>query len=145
MQPNPDTHSPADTEEENFSFSKLIGDWQNSLIYALRYWRMIALIGMAGVLIGFGYAWFKPVTYTARLTFVVEEAKSGGGSIASAVAGQLGIDIGSMAETSRILAGDNVLELLKSYSLIKKTLLTPYMDSSSKSLADQYAEIYEWK
>jgi hypothetical protein len=106
---------------------------------------MIALIGLAGLLIGFAYAWFKPVTYTARLTFVVEESKSGGGSIASAVAGQLGFDIGGLSGTSGILAGDNVLELLKSYTLIKKTLLTPYGDSSSKSLADQYAEVYEWK
>jgi hypothetical protein len=34
---------------------------------------------------------------------------------------------------------------LKSHSFIKKSLLTPYNDSSAFSLADQYAEVYGWK
>jgi hypothetical protein len=53
--------------------------------------------------------------------------------------------MGSVAGGSGMLAGDNVLELLKSLSLVKKTLLTPYKDSSTYSLADQYAEVYGWK
>jgi hypothetical protein len=131
--------------EENFSFKKLIQDWWDSILYALGYWRIILAITLIGSLSGIGYTWWRPVTYTARLTFVVEESKSSGGSVASALAGQIGIDIGSLSGTSGVLAGDNVLELLKSYSLIKKTLLTPYNDTGSYSLADEYAEVYKWK
>ena len=134
-----------DTEEENFTFRKLIRNWWLSILYAFRFWRVICIVAIIGGIMGLTYAWMHKKTYTARLTFVVEESKPGGGSIASALSGQFGFDIGSLAGSSGILAGDNVLELLKSYSLVKKTLLTPYKDSSTYSLADQYAEIYNWK
>ena len=44
-----------------------------------------------------------------------------------------------------MLAGDNVLELLRSNSLIKKTLLTKFDTSGANTLADVYAEVYGWK
>ena len=125
--------------EEDFTFRKLLNDWWQSFVFALKFWRMIALVVLLGGLIGLGYAFWKKPTYTAILTFVVEEAKSGGGSIASALAGQIGIDIGGLSGGNGILSGDNVLQLLKSQTFIKQTLLTPYHDSSSAvSLADQY-------
>jgi hypothetical protein len=135
-----------ETEEERFTFRDLLRDWWTRFIHALRYWR---LIGLAGIILGLlclGYALIKKPTYTARLSFIVEESKAGGGSIASALAGQFGFDIGSLTGGNGILAGDNVLELLKSQSFIKKTLLTPYGDSTAKiSLADRYADVYGWK
>lgn len=146
MQPHSDTTNMInDTEEETFSFQNLIQNWWKSILYAFNYWRIILAVGIMGTLLGIGFAWIRHTTYTARLTFVVEEAKGSGGSIASALAGQFGFDIGGLSGTSGILAGDNVLALLKSYSLIKKTLLTPYTDSSAVSIADKYAEIYKWK
>jgi hypothetical protein len=42
--------------------------------------------------------------------------------------------------SSGMLAGDNVLELVKSHSLIRKTLLSAYDSSNNRSLADVYAE-----
>jgi len=146
MQSHPDNSNISnDSEEEIFTFRKLIQNWWNSILYAFTHWRLILTAGVIGGLLALGYSWWRPVTYTARLTFVVEESKPSGGSIASALAGQFGFDIGSLSGTSGVLAGDNVLELLKSRTLIKKTLLTPYKDSSTFSLADQYAEVYKWK
>jgi len=144
MQQNTAITNP-DMEEENFTFRMLIQKWFAGIRYALRFWRVLLVSAIIGALLGLGYAWLSNKTFTARLTFVVEESKSGGGSIASALAGQIGFDVGSLTGTSGILAGDNVLELLKSYSLMKKTLLTPYRDSSTVSLADQYAEVYGLK
>ncbi len=146
MQLNRDTDNTLnESVEENFSFKQLLMDWWESFVFALGYWKIILVITILGSIVGMVYTWWRPVTYTARVTFVVEESKASGGSVASALAGQIGIDIGSLSGTSGVLAGDNVLELLKSYSLIKKTLLTPYNDSGSYSLADQYAEVYKWK
>ena len=132
-------------EDETFTFRKLLQDWFQNILYAFSFGKLLLVMFIIGGVLGLGYVWLRPVTYTARLTFVVEEAKAGGGSIASALAGQFGFDIGSLSGTNGILAGDNVLELLKSHSLIKLTLLTPYHDSSNWSLADQYATVYEWK
>ncbi|MES2003064.1 MAG: hypothetical protein V4450_00985 [Bacteroidota bacterium] len=146
MQPHPDnTTLNNDADEAEFSFRGLIQQWKENILYALTYWKILFVAAIFGGLLGLGYAWIRSATYTARLTFVVEESKGSGGSIASALAGQFGFDIGGLGGTSGILAGDNVLELLKSHSLIKKTLLTPYTDSSPVSIADKYAEVYKWK
>ncbi len=131
-------------DDEAFSFRSQLAKLWGVVAYVLTYWRLLLITAVAGALVGIGFAWWKPTTFTARMTFVVEESKAGGGSIMSALAGQLGFDIGGLSGTSGVLAGDNVLELLKSNSLIRKTLLTPY-DSSANSLADIYAEVYGWK
>lgn len=134
-----------ESTEEVFSLQILLQGWRDDLLFALSYKKIIAFFILAGTLSGIGYAWIKHTTYSARLTFVVEEAKSGGGSIASALAGQFGFDMSSLSGTSGILAGDNVLELLKSRSLLKKTLLTPYSENTKSSIADEYATVYGWK
>jgi hypothetical protein len=145
MQPTSVTTT-SEREDESFSFRTLVVDWVQSIIYAFSYWKIIMAAAIIGALLGLAYAFIKPVTYTARLSFVVEESKAaGGGSIASALAGQFGFDIGGLSGTSGVLAGDNVLELLKSYSLIKKTLLTPLTEGAAISLADYYAEAYHLK
>lgn len=131
--------------EPEFSFQSMFLSWYNFIISLIKSWKQWLPLACMGAIIGCGFAWYKPVTYTARLSFVVEEGKSGGGSLVSALAGQFGFDLGSLSGTSGVLAGDNVQELLKSRSLIRKTLLTPYDPSSNISLADQYALVYGWK
>ena len=128
--------------EEEFSLSgQLLSLWK-MIVYAFSKWRLLAIAGVIGSMLGLGYYYIKPIIYTARITFVVEESKSagGGGSLMSALAGQFGVDIGGLSGTSGVLAGDNVLQLLKSRSLIKKTLLTPF--KGTRSLADEYAHVY---
>lgn len=136
------THFP---EDEKFSFKKQIGLLQKTITGALLQWRILGMAAVLGALIGAGYALWKPVYYSARYSFVVEESKMSGGGIASALAGQLGFDIGGLTGgSSGILAGDNVLELVKSRHLIKKALLTSY-DGSAITLADKYAEVQKYK
>ena len=145
MQENKNIQSDQYTEEEEFSFIALFKSWGKYIADLRKYSRTLFFAGLIGALAGILIAWLHPVTYTSRLTFVVEESKSSGGSLASALSGQFGLDIGSLTGGSGILAGDNVLELLKSHSLIKKTLLSPYNDTGTYSLADQYATVYGWK
>jgi len=132
-------------EDEAFSFKLLINQYKRQLLFTLGYWKKLAFAGIILALIAIVYAFFQPITYTARTTFVVEDAKSGGGSLVSALSGSLGIDIGGMTGSNSMLAGDNVLELLRSNSLIKKTLLTKFDTSGANTLADVYAEVYGWK
>ncbi|HCN83045.1 MAG TPA: hypothetical protein DIT07_05405 [Sphingobacteriaceae bacterium] len=133
-------------EEEEFSFIKSYNKRKEDIIYLWKYRFKLIQIGILGLVLGAVTAWFWPVTYTARTTFVVEDAKASGGSLLSGLAGQLGLDIGSLnGGSSGILAGDNVLQLLKSESIIKKALLTPYPGKPDYSLADQYAESYKLK
>ncbi|MEN9299902.1 MAG: hypothetical protein RLZZ429_2215 [Bacteroidota bacterium] len=133
-------------EEEDFSFRMLLDNWWNSFLHALRSWKLISVGVLVGVLLGLAYAYIKKPVYTARISFVVEESKSGGGNLASALAGQFGFDMSNIAGSGGVLAGDNVLELLKSRSLLRKTLLTGYPEApASQSLADLYANVYRLK
>lgn len=132
-------------EDEAFTFKLLVQQWKQQVVYTLGHWKILSMAGFVGAVIAIVYAFFQPTTYTARTTFVVEDAKSGGGSLVSALSGSLGIDIGSMSGSNSMLGGDNVLELLRSQSLIKKTLLTNYDQARTMTLADVYATNYGWK
>jgi hypothetical protein len=132
-------------EEPEFSIMGMLGEWLIAIAGLRKYWMQLLIAAIAGGLLGFGYYWLVKPTYTARLTFVVEEAKQSGGGVLSALAGQFGVDIGGMSGTSGVLAGDNVQELLKSRSLIKRVLLTKSPVDSSHSVADDYAYAYGWQ
>ncbi|HEY0668262.1 MAG TPA: lipopolysaccharide biosynthesis protein [Sphingobacteriaceae bacterium] len=125
--------------EPEFSFKQMLNKRKDDLAYLWSKRLILAGIGIAGALLGILYAWQKPVTYTSRLTFVVEEGKTGGGSLLSGLAGQLGFDFGGISGSGGVLAGDNVQQLLKSSKMIKNTLLTPLDNNSKLSLADEYA------
>jgi hypothetical protein len=131
--------------EEEFSFSDMINARKKDVAYLWNFRLSILIIGLLGGGLGAVTAWLWPVTYTAKLTFVVEEGKSGGGGLVSALAGQFGFDIGGLAGgTGGVLAGDNVLQLLVSQKMLKQTILTP-LDSGTYTLADKYADAYKLK
>jgi hypothetical protein len=135
-------------EDKPFSIKDELQKWVTLVIQVIRQqWKWLVLAAIAGAVIGTLYAWYRPVAYTARTTFVVEESKMGAGALAS-LAGQFGLDLGGLAgnTSSGLLGGDNVMELVKSHELIRKTLLSVY-DSAAPtlSLADKYAEVTHWK
>lgn len=137
------SHSQSNPEESPFSFETLFDGWKKQLFYLLSKWKIMAIAAVAGALLGIGYAWYKPITYTARMTFVVEDNKSSSGGLASALAGQFGLDLGGITGGSGVLQGDNVLELLKSSRLLKQALLTPYPGTkTNETLADRYISVY---
>lgn len=104
--------------------------------------KQILITGLVGAVLGLGYSFLKKPVYLARVNFVIEENKQNAGGLFSALAGQVGMDLSSLSGMSGILAGDNVLELLKSPTLLKKVLLTPYPGDSNNTLAYKYAEAY---
>ncbi|ASU33661.1 hypothetical protein [Mucilaginibacter xinganensis] len=126
--------------EPEFSFKKLLNDRVGDITYILQFKKALALVLIIGGLLGALTAWLWTPTYTARLTFVVDDSKSGGGAGGlSALAGQFGFNLDGLGGASGVLAGDNVEELIKSHRLIKATLLTAY--DSTQTLADRYAAV----
>jgi len=129
--------------EPEFSFKQVVKGWLTDLKYLFKFKKQLALAILAGALIGAALAWKWPVTYTARLTFVVDDSKSSGAGGLAALAGQFGFNMDGIGGGSGVLEGDNVQELLKSRKLVKATLLTPYDSISNRSLADRYSEAYK--
>jgi hypothetical protein len=91
--------------------------------YLLTKWFIIVLAGVIGGILGFSYAYFKKLNYTANCTFVLEEGDGGGGlGEYAGLASMVGIDLGGGG--GGIFKGDNILQLYKSRRMIEKTLLT---------------------
>jgi len=136
-------HQETDIQNEEISIAELIQKIKSIWSYLLAQWMKICIVGITGALIGLGYAWIRPVKYVSKMTFVLEDGKGGVGGLAS-LAGQFGIDLGGAAGGG-IFSGDNILLFLKSESLIRETLFTPYNDSSRQTLGDKYLEVNEWR
>jgi hypothetical protein len=102
-------------------------------------WVRIFIASFCGSIIGLFLAIYTPIKYVAKLTFVVEETGNSRGGL-SALAGQFGFDLGNSGGGS-LFNGDNILLFLKSESLCRETLLTPYDEFGKLTLADRYAEV----
>ena len=124
----------------------IMGDYLATLIQkvkSIRYqWRRVLLFGLFFSFLGGVYSLLTPPRYLAKVNFVIEENKQNAGGLFSALAGQIGMDISSIAGNSGILAGDNVLQLLKSPTMLKKVLLTSHPVDSLHTLAWHYASGY---
>jgi len=130
-------------QEEEISLKELVYKMTAIWSYLIKKWVFILFAGIIGAGIGFVYAWFQPVKYQSRLSFVVEESKAGVGGLAS-LAGQFGFDVGGGAGGG-VFSGENILLFLKSENLCRDVLLTPYDASGKSLLADKYAEANDLK
>lgn len=131
---------------DEISIKDLIVKLTDYWVYLKSKLLKIILIGFVGGCIGFTSTWLQPITYTAKMTFVVEEAKSGGsglGGLAS-LAGQFGVDVGG-GSGGGVFSGDNILLYFKSESLAREVLLSRYDSISNKSVAEVYLEVYKKK
>lgn len=128
--------------ENDISVKDLIRKVKEWYKYLLSKKVIIIAACIIGGLIGLLYAYSEKTVYTAELTFVLEEeqAAAGGGAYAN-IAGQLGFDLGS-GSAGGVFAGDNLLALMKSRSMIEKALLTVVnINGKKQTLADYYIEI----
>jgi len=129
--------------EDEISLKELLQKLGAIVSYLLSQWMIIVLVSALGAGIGFYKAYSTKPLYPARITFVAEEAKSGG-SLAS-LAGQFGVDLGGGSSGGSIFAGENLLLFIKSEGLIRETLLTPYDSATRITLADKFAEFEEFQ
>jgi len=136
-----DTNQPNAFERE-FSIKELLNDRYSDIKYLLQFKTLIVACIVCGAVLGALAAYFKKPTYTARLTFVIDDAKSSGSmSGVSSLASQFGFNLDGLGGASGVLAGDNIEELVKSKKLIQNTLLSAYDDK--QTLADRYASAYK--
>jgi uncharacterized protein involved in exopolysaccharide biosynthesis len=124
--------------DDEISLKDLILKMKEWYIYLKSKWIIIFIAGLLGGAIGFTYAYFQKPTYTATLTFALDDEKSGGGlSGAMGLASSLGIDLGTSAGGA--FNGANLIELMRSRTLIERALLNPItVAGKASSLAEYY-------
>ena len=131
---------------DDISFKELILTLKEWYYYFYKHWKSICIICILGGISGVFYSNYQKPIYTAKITFVLEEAKgssSGLGGLAS-LAGQFGVDLGN-SSGGGLLSGDNILLFFKSSSLAREVLLSKYDINTRKSIADEYSEVYGLK
>jgi len=105
-----------------------------ALLWRKKWWLLIVMMLSASV----GYLRVKLAkpTYSATLTFSLEQG-SGQGSNLAGLASQFGLSIGG--SSGGTFEGDNLLEIMKSRRLIQEVLMSPiWVDNDSVLLINQY-------
>lgn len=127
-----------------FSFLQLLVSFlHNAKKVAADNGRNLLMMGLIGACLGLAYSFIKHDKYAAEITFLVEENKAGAGGLLSSLGSQIGIDVASMAGAGNsVISGDNMLELLKSKSMMQACLLAPFEKDSNYLLADKYVDAY---
>jgi uncharacterized protein involved in exopolysaccharide biosynthesis len=130
---------------EEISLKELILKIQEWWRYLLSKWVIIVIAVIIGGAIGLTYAYLKKPIYKAELSFALQDEKSGSGGLSSALglASQFGIDLGGGSAGGEF-SGDNLLELMKSRSMVEKALLTTVsINGKPETLAELYINFNE--
>lgn len=125
-------------ENDKISLKELVETIKEWYGYLLSQWKIIVIAGIIGAGLGIVYSFAKKPTYTATLSFALEDEKGGRGlGSALGLASTLGLDVGGNA--GGMFTGSNLTELFKSRSMVEKTLLMPIiLDGKKISLAEMY-------
>ena len=133
------------TGTETIKYSELKAVIQRFLNYFISQYKIILYITLITSALGLLYGKLQPSTYKATATFIVEDKSGKGGGGLSGLASQFGIDVGGLTGGGAgLFDGDNILEIIKSRSIIEKVLLTKMEEPSSlkgQTIADYYIQI----
>lgn len=133
-------------ENDEITLKELLEKAKEWYSYLLSQWKIIVLAGVVGAAIGLTYSILKQPVYTATLSFALEDEKSGGGGLGSALglASSLGLDLGGSGGGA--FSGANLTELFKSRSMVEQTLMQPVLAGTDTiSLAELYIQTQEWR
>ncbi len=136
------TQSTPPISNDEISIRELFLKIKKWIAYLQTQSRLLLLVGGLCVTVGFLYAFLQKPLYTATLSFALEDEKSSVGGMAGALglASSLGFDLGG-SSGGGAFSGANLLELMKSRSLVEKTLLQPItVKDKTMSLASYYME-----
>lgn len=123
--------------EGEITFREILLKIKGQIAYLKSKWLLIILVAFLGSVIGYLYASGEKKIYTATFSFALEDEKGGGGGSFNGLASQFGFDLGGSAGGA--FSGPNLIELMKSRTLVVKALLTPVTANSREiSLAEYY-------
>ncbi len=124
------------SEKDTINLLDLIHKLQKIIQLLIRKWILVSFVTFLGIIIGLWYSMNKKPIYSSTLSFVVEGEGNMGG-IAS-IASTFGL--GRAGGGQGVFTSANILDLLKSSSLVRKALLQPLNNNQKKSFVDYYIE-----
>ncbi len=129
---------PQPQNSDEISLKELILKGKDWFAYLWGYKWSIMLVGLLGGALGFVYAkYFTKTTYTATVSFTLEQKGSGGAGAFGGLASSLGLgDVGG--SSSGMFGGENVLHLMKSNRIIHQSLKEAQPDLKGDHLLNAY-------
>lgn len=129
-------------QNDNYSLTELFTSLWEYVTYVRSRWLTVLFFisFMSGLAIL--YYFIQKPKYEASCSFILEEKQNGLGGL-SGIASQFGFDFGGNSGGS-LFAGDNILEILKSKTIIRTVLLSGIDSINGKKLIDQFIELKGW-
>ena len=129
--------------EKEVSFKEIILLIQDWAAYIFTKWKILLIAAVIGGLIGLVYSWNQKVTYTAIITYTLEE---GGGNANQnstlALASQFGFGGSMTAGGAGLFTSSNLTDLMRSKLIFYDVLLSPVeINGKVISIADYYLSI----
>lgn len=147
------TASNPQIQDDEITLKELIKKIEEWIGYFLSKWHIILIALLVGGILGFVYVEVKEINYKASINFIMEDQGSARTNLGSAagIAAQLGLNLGGIGGASGgFFQGDNIIEFLKSRSMINRTLFTEVEIKGKRDLiVHHYIDLYElrekWK
>ena len=130
-------------DDESISMNEIVTSIKKAWFFIIKRWFVLVICIIIGAGIGFYKAWKTPVLFVAQTKFTLEENRAVASNMSaySAAAGYSADASGG----GNLLIGDNLLGLLSSRIVVKKTLLSPFDSTGKISIADKFIEVYKLK
>jgi uncharacterized protein involved in exopolysaccharide biosynthesis len=132
--------------EKRTSLKEIVGYISMWVNYLRRNLLIIFIMGVVGGGAGLIFSFLGKTTYTANLSFAMEEDNAGVGGLGGAIglASSFGLDIGGSAGGA--FSGANIIELMKSRRIIEKTLLDSFtINDTIITFAEYYIAMNKWR
>jgi hypothetical protein len=136
---------------EEISIKEFIHKVNKVWYFLLSKWRVILISGVIGAGVGLTYAIRSSAVYKAEFSFALDDDRSSSGGLGAAMglASQFGLDLGN-GNAGGAFSGDNLLELMKSRSMVEASLLTEVnVKGKKQTLAELYIDFNkireQWK
>lgn len=104
-------------------------------------WKLALILFVSAGILATTFFFIQTPKYEGKVSFILEEKGSSVGGGLSGLASQFGVDLGGLSGSAGLFAGDNILDILKSRTIIEKVLLSKE-DSSNASNKNTLADLF---
>lgn len=126
-------------QNDEITLKEVIGIIREYRQYLLSKWKTIFVAGIVGAVVGLSISIYTTPKYIATLKFIVDEGNSSSGLIS--LANNLGLGNATNGEQS-LFSTTNIIEFLKTRTMIEATLLRPIPERKNTTYAELYIDEY---
>ncbi|MDG1106000.1 MAG: exopolysaccharide biosynthesis protein [Cyclobacteriaceae bacterium] len=132
-------NDPKYIDEERISFRDFIEKVRGLIYYLLLYWKKMVLGTLIIASLRISYEVFRDTIYTAETTFIIEVGEGNMSQLGS-LASVVGINLNSISDDSQLFDTDHIIELYRSYKMLKLAFLSRLNNENSERLITRYAK-----